>query len=65
MMMAEEMCFWCPRGVKTREEHRAQFLAHRKVPGIGWVCMFAEDAEKYDAALREEVRNTRSGLATR
>lgn len=40
--------FFCPRGVKTVEEHTQQYLTHRWIPGRGVACMDVGAAFKYD-----------------
>lgn len=40
--------FFCPRGIKTLEDHRRQFLTHRWVTDMGVVCMDVGEAIKYD-----------------
>lgn len=43
--------FFCPRGIKTEEEHRRRFLTHRRVDGCT-VCMNLDTAIQYDESRK-------------
>jgi hypothetical protein len=49
--VTEKSFLWCPRGIKSIEEHEQQFLTHRWVPGQGVTCMEIGEAFKYDQAF--------------